>query len=95
MKLPNQSKPVIRKSRLIAFSTETVNPSACVNGTINGNQACVDIPVFGDMCFTLPFNAPIGAKISACTCGSWIPTGANITVSAAGVTLWSKTIGSC
>jgi hypothetical protein len=95
MSLPNQSRPVIRLSRSIKNSYESINPSACVTGSVSGNQACVNIPVFGDECFTLPFTAPVGATISACTCGSFIPTGAKITVAAAGVTLWSKTIGSC
>ncbi|WP_271782266.1 hypothetical protein [Aquimarina algiphila] len=95
MNLPIQSKPVRRQSNFTEVINDEVNPSVCITGDINGNKVCVDIPILGNQCFTLPHSIPIGATAQACTCGSFIPTGAKVTVKAAGVTLWSKTIGSC
>jgi hypothetical protein len=96
MNLPIQAKPVSRHITALATSGEGVNPSVCVGGSVNGRQVCVNLPVLGRKCVTSPVSLPIGASVSACTCNHWgVPTGAKLTVSAAGRTIFSKSIGWC
>ncbi len=56
----------------------------CVKGSYNQqtHQLCVDIPVIGTKCITIPLSIPISASIKVCgeTCGSFIPHGVKVSV---------------
>lgn len=82
-----------------SFASAGVRPSFsfCASVTVNNNQVCVNIPVFGTHCLTLPISLPSGTAAQACvsSCGSWIPTGACITVTALGHQIAHECIGSC
>lgn len=56
----------------------------CVKASYNQqtHQLCVDIPVIGTKCITVPLPIPVGGAIKACgeTCGFIIPKGVKISV---------------
>lgn len=96
MNLPIQAKPVSRTMIAAEVPTEGINPSVCVGGSVNGNQICVNIPILGRKCVTVPIRLPVGASVQGCTCSKWgIPCGVKITASVAGRTIFSKGIGCC
>lgn len=70
----------------------------CVTLTINNGKACVNLPLgIGQVCLPIPisYNGQV-ASVCLSICTTWgIPTGVRVTVSVAGVTIISKTFGSC
>lgn len=70
----------------------------CVTLTINDGKVCLNLPLgIGQVCLPIPISYN-GQVASACLsiCTTWgIPTGVRVTVSVAGVTIISKTFGSC
>jgi hypothetical protein len=58
--------------------------SVCVGASYNAstNQICFTIPIYGDLCVTSPISIPVGGALKACaqTCGSFIPTGVQVSV---------------
>ncbi|WP_137132232.1 hypothetical protein [Rhizobium sp. FY34] len=93
MRLPVQSGGVLPSSR------SGVRPSFgfCVSVTVQNGQVCVDIPIFGKYCVSIPVPLPPGTAAQACvsSCGSWIPTGACVTVTALGHQIAHQCVGSC
>ncbi|ADX45942.1 hypothetical protein Acav_2028 [Paracidovorax avenae ATCC 19860] len=59
-------------------------------------KVCVQVPVLGKICFTLPIPIPVGAQLKACvdTCGI-IPCGAKITVFLNGAAIYTYKFGCC
>lgn len=92
MRLPVQSGDVLPSSR------SGVRPSFgfCVSVTVQNGQVCVDIPIFGKHCISLPISLPSGTAAQACvsSCG-FFPTGACVTVTALGHQVARECVGSC
>jgi hypothetical protein len=92
MQLPIQAQPVSRNSVRQSINDKAVTPSACADVTIEGGQACLNLPVVGSKCIKVPDWVPNGTVASACTStcytnigfGVKIPTGACLTVKVAG-----------
>jgi len=76
---------------------EALAISGCVAASVSGNQICFSIPIFGRFCFPSPVPIPIGAQLKACfsTCGSFIPTGAKVTIYLNGRALFTRAVGRC
>ncbi|AVS70455.1 hypothetical protein C8247_08460 [Paracidovorax avenae] len=70
----------------------------CVNASYDPatHQVCVQIPILGRKCFTLPIPVPIGAQLKACvdTCGI-IPCGAKITIYLNNTAIYTYKFGCC
>lgn len=68
----------------------------CVQTVLDGSRICVDIPYFGEYCFNLPVELPIGAEVAVCLdiITRWgIPTGAKIYVKYNGEIIYEVKIG--
>jgi hypothetical protein len=79
-----------------------LNVKFCVKASYSQqtHQLCVDVPIIGTKCITIPLPIPVGGSLKACgeTCGSWIPTGVKISlyVGTDPNPIWSGVIwGSC
>lgn len=75
-----------------------VQAQACISVTIQNGQACLNIPVYGNVCVPVPYFVPNGTAAQACidTCSKFgIPCGVKVTVSALGQTVASKSFGCC
>ncbi len=70
----------------------------CVSLTISNGQACLNVPIFGQVCIPVPGIVPSGTLAEACidTCSKWgIPCGVKVSVSVAGNVVASKSFGCC
>ncbi len=70
----------------------------CISVTIENHKICLNLPVVGKKCITIPINLPNGTAAQACLsiCTHWrIPTGVKVTVSVAGHVVVTKTFGKC
>lgn len=94
MRLPVQTAGVMPST-----SRAGIRPSIsfCASVSVQNGQVCVNIPILGTKCIPIPLPLPSGTAAQACvsTCGSWIPTGACITVTALGKQVAHECIGSC
>lgn len=71
----------------------------CVKASIQNGQICFDLPYFGRQCVSIPAGIPIpdlgSLKACAATCGSFVPTGAKVTIYYNDMALFSYSIGFC
>ncbi len=97
MRLPVQSLPVDHTGHTPAMGGVTPSLKECLTVTVQNGQVCLDIPVVGKHCISLPVPLPEGTSAQACieTCGSFIPTGACVTVSALGHQIVKECFGLC
>jgi hypothetical protein len=76
---------------------EAMRLSACVGATYSNGKVCFNVPIFGDVCVSVPLSVPVHADLKACveTCGIF-PTGVKGTIYLNGTAVWSgRVIGSC
>lgn len=83
-------------------STLAAQISACVSAKYDNGQICVNFPIVGDICFSVPLSIPVDATVKVCmeTCGFrfGVPPfdGIKATVYFQGSAIWSGVIyGSC
>jgi hypothetical protein len=102
MKLPQQAQPVMRNSahlaRLLYVNNGVVTSDACVSVTIKNGKACLNVPVVGNVCVSVPSWVPNGDLAQACVdiCKTWgIPTGACVKVDVAGQQVAKECFGKC
>jgi hypothetical protein len=72
--------------------------NACISVTVNNNQVCLDIPIYGKVCIPIPISLPSGTAAEACidVCKKWgVPCGVKVTVSVLGRVVASKGFGCC
>lgn len=70
----------------------------CVSLTVNNGQACLNIPIYGQVCIPVPGIVPSGTLAEACidTCSKWgIPCGVQVSISVGGNVVASKSFGCC
>lgn len=68
----------------------------CISVTIQNGQACLNLPIVGNECISVPSWVPNGSACSACLdiCTKWgIPCGIEVTLSVAGQQILQKTFG--
>jgi hypothetical protein len=99
MSLPLQAAPI---SRGAIGSNPQVSglllSDTCVGVVINSSgQVCLSVPVVGNVCIPIHTPFPSGTAAQACisTCGSFIPTGACVTVSVLGQQVARQCFGLC
>ena len=99
-----QSANLLQSSNVFQVdpSTTALQIGACVSATYDNGRICVNFPVIGNICFSVPVPIPAGATVQVCmeTCGSkWTPpffNGLKATVSFNGSAIWSGIIwGNC
>ena len=72
--------------------------AACISVTIDNGKACLNVPIFGDVCIDIPSIIPSGTVAEACIdiCKQWgVPCGVKVTVSALGSNIATKEFGCC
>lgn len=71
----------------------------CISVTVEDNKICIDLPLgLGKHCISIPVNVPNGTAAQACLkiCTTFgIPTGVEVSVIVAGVTIVSQKFGKC
>lgn len=70
----------------------------CISVTVQGHQICLNLPIVGKKCISVPVSLPSGTAAQACLsiCTHWgIPTGVKVTISVAGHVVVTKTFGKC
>ena len=70
----------------------------CVSLTISNGQACLNIPIYGQVCIPVPGIVPSGTLAEACidTCSKWgIPCDVKVSVSIAGNVVAGESFGCC
>ena len=65
MRLPKIICEVTRSSSSTTASGDGIVPSACINKTVSGGQACIDVPLIGNACLNAPGVPDLGT-VSAC-----------------------------
>jgi len=68
----------------------------CISVTVQNGQVCLNLPVVGSECFSVPTWVPNGTAVQACLdiCTKWgVPCGVEVTVSLAGQRILSKGFG--
>lgn len=52
-------------------STLAADIRACVSAQYDNGRICVDFPIVGNICFNVPLDIPVGARVKVCmqTCG--------------------------
>ncbi|AWK85775.1 hypothetical protein [Azospirillum thermophilum] len=70
----------------------------CITATISNGQACINLPILGQKCISVPSWIPSGTLASLCaklcTTGP-LPTGACVTATVAGKQVASECFGRC
>jgi len=76
---------------------EALAISGCVTASLSGGKICFTIPIFGKYCIPSPIPLPGSAILKACfsTCGSFIPTGAKVTIYYQNKPIYTYKIGIC
>lgn len=72
--------------------------SGCVSVTIRDGKACVNVPIYGDVCVDVPDSVPNGTLAEACidVCKKFgVPCGVEVWVKVAGETVASDSWGCC
>ncbi len=81
----------------LVFADGALKVSAqCISVTVNNGQVCLNLPVVGSECFSVPSWVPNGTAVQACLdiCTKWgIPCGVEVTVSLAGQKIFTKGFG--
>lgn len=81
----------------LVFVDGTLKVSAqCISVTVQNGQVCLNLPIVGSYCFSVPTWVPNGTAVQACLdiCTKWgIPCGVEVTVSLAGQRILSKGFG--
>jgi hypothetical protein len=107
MRTPIQAHPVFRSSptagrgvaRVLAARVAPSDFELCATGTIENGQACINIPVLGQKCFSSSLLGPFdgqSAKICAHVCTKiGIPRGACVTATVGNNQVAQHCFGSC
>ena len=95
------NKPKTSKGSVTAAALDSGRMSylsECISVSINNDQVCLNIPIYGQVCITLPIGLPSGTLAQAClnVCTHFgIPTGVTVSIAVAGQTIVTKTFGYC
>jgi hypothetical protein len=70
---------------------------ACISVTVNNGQVCLNIPIYGSVCISVPSWVPNGTAAEACIdiCSKFLPCGVKVTLTVAGVVVASQSWGCC
>lgn len=96
MRAPIQAHPVSRCSP--TAPRRGVTPSFCVTATVQDGKACVNIPILGQECISVPSFVPDGATASLCAkvCTHFLkPIGVCLTASVNGNQVGQHCFGHC
>ena len=93
------SKPrmLAATSQGMVFADGSLKVAAqCISVTVKNGQACLNLPVVGSECLSVPSWVPNGTAVQACLdiCTKWgVPCGVEVTLSLAGQKILSKGFG--
>ncbi len=95
MKLPQLSAPVHRTASAHALAASGISPAECVSVVVQNGQICLDLPVVGNECISVPIPGSgtlAQACIDLCTTLGF-PTGVCVSVSVGGIQVTKECFG--
>jgi hypothetical protein len=96
--MPTSAVPCDCHGKDASLAPYAIERAQCISVTISNGKACLNIPIYGNVCIDIPSSVPSGQVAEACidVCKKFgIPCGVKVYVKVAGQTVASQDWGCC